>query len=161
MHRNLLVGAVVLSVGTAGCDTGATFTRTCYDVPDAVLEVRGDTVVLETGVRYIDTAVGAGAEAETCTDVTVAYTGQLLDGTRFDDGQIAFIPGAAHVRPGFEQGVVGMRVEGQRRIIIPPELGYGNQAVTDPETGEVIIPANSTLVFDVGVLAVQQIGFNR
>lgn len=160
MHRNLLAGVVALSVGAAGCDTQATFTRTCYDVPDTVLEVRGDTVVLETGVRYIETAVGAGAEAETCTDVAIEYTGQLLDGSQFAQGQYAFIPGAGHVVDGLEQGVVGMRVQGQRRIIIPPELGYGAEPQHNAE-GEVVVPANSTLVFDVEVLGVQQIGFNR
>lgn len=159
MHRNLLVGAVVLSVGAVGCEGKATFTRTCYDVPDAVAEVRGDTVVTETGLRYIETFVGSGAEAETCTDVTVASTGQLLDGSQFYSGQLSFIPGAGQVVLGFEQGVVGMRVEGQRRLIIPPELGFGDEPQTNQQ-GEVIIPANSTLVFDVEVLGVQQIGFN-
>jgi FKBP-type peptidyl-prolyl cis-trans isomerase len=160
MNRNLLVGAALL-FAAAGCETGATFTRTCYEVPHTVAETRGDTVVTETGVRYIDNFVGAGAEAATCTNVTVAYTGQLLDGTEFDDGTFAFIPGAAHVVRGLEQGVVGMRVEGVRRIIIPPELGYGDVPKEDLETGEILVPAGSTLVFDIEVLAVQQIGLTQ
>lgn len=157
MQRNLLAGATALALLTAACGTGATFTRTCYEVPSAVAEIRGDTVITSTGLRYIEQNEGAGAEAATCTEVTVSYTGRLLDGTVFDDGSFSFIPGAAQVVPGFEQGVVGMRVEGTRRIIVPPELGYGSQPVTDRQTGEILIPANSTLVFDVALTEVRAI----
>lgn len=157
MKKNLLATAATLTLAAAGCSSEATFTRTCYDVPNAVAEIRGDTVVTETGVRYIEERAGAGAEAATCTEVTVSYRGHLLDGTPFDDGSFSFIPGAAHVVAGFEQGVVGMRVEGSRRIIIPPELGYGAQDIRDNQTGEVVIPANSTLVFDVTVTEVREI----
>lgn len=154
MTRSLLAASAALMIVSASCSTSSTFTRTCYDVPDTVAEVRGDTTVLETGVRYIETFTGAGAEALECTEVSVRYTGTLVDGTEFDDGSFVFIPGAGMVIRGFEQGVVGMRAEGIRRVIVPPELGYGDQVQRDRNTGEVVIPANSTLIFDVQVLQV-------
>lgn len=156
MKRTLLaLGASCGLVAAAGCDlTGPSFTRTCYDVPTAVQETRGDTVVTTTGLRYIEGATGEGDLAEKCTVVTVSYQGYLLDGTNFDSGQFSFIPGTAGVIRGFEQGVVGMRVGGTRHLIIPPELGYGDEPQVDPQTGEVSIPANSTIVFDVQVLQV-------
>lgn len=160
MNRNLLVMTALLPMAAA-CETGATFTRTCYEVPHEIVDIRGDTIATATGLRYIDVSIGAGAEAATCTNVTVAFTGQLLDGTQFDTGTFPFVPGAGQVVPGFEQGVVGMRVEGVRRLIVPPELAYGDSVRSDPQTGEVVIPAKSTLVFDVEVLNVQQIGITR
>lgn len=161
MRRNLLGAAAALTMLTAACGSESTFTRTCYEVPEDIADIRGDTVVTATGVRYIDQFEGAGATAATCTEVTVSYTGTLLDGNAFDSGTFTFIPGAAQVVSGFEQGVVGMRVEGVRRIIIPPELAYGSQPITDNQTGEVVIPANSTLVFDVTVTGVRQINLTR
>lgn len=157
MRKTLLAAGAALTLLGAGCSSEATFTRTCYPVPDDVADVRGDTTVITTGVRYIDLAMGAGATAATCTEVAVSYTGRLLDGTQFDGGGFSFIPGAGQVVQGFEQGVVGMRVEGSRRIIIPPELGYGSSPVHDRQTGEILIPANSTLVFDVTVTGVREI----
>lgn len=150
MRTTLLLAGAAVTVLGAACTSDATFTRTCYQVPDAVADIRGDTVVTATGVRYIELALGTGATAATCTEVSVSYTGRLLDGTQFDAGSFAFIPGAGQVVEGFEQGVVGMRVDGSRRIIIPPELGYGS-------TPHGLIPANSTLVFDVTVSRVRDI----
>lgn len=155
MNRSLLV-VIAFALTSAACETRSTFTRTCYEVPDSIVEVRGDTTVTATGIKYIDRVVGAGAEAVECADVTVRYSGELLDGSQFDDGTFLFVPGASQVIRGFEQGVIGMRVDGNRRFLIPPELGYGAEPQRDPATGDVLIPANSTLVFDVEVLAVSQ-----
>lgn len=156
MNKSLLGMSMVTALLSAACQSGSTFTRTCYDVPTAVAEVRGDTVVTTTGLRYIETFVGAGTEAVECTDVSVRYSGELLDSTQFDQGTFTFVPGAGMVIRGFEQGVVGMQVQGIRRVIVPPELGYGDQEQRDPNTGEVLIPANSTLVFDIEVLNVTE-----
>lgn len=156
MNKSVLGISMVTALLGAACETGSTFTRTCYDVPTAVAEVRGDTVVTTTGLRYIETFAGSGTEAVECTDVSVRYSGELVDSTQFDQGTFTFVPGAGMVIRGFEQGVVGMRVEGIRRVIVPPELGYGDQEQRDPNTGEVLIPANSTLVFDIEVLNVTQ-----
>jgi peptidylprolyl isomerase len=95
-----------------------------------------------SGLYYRDIVLGTGPTAEVGDSATVAYTGWLADGTRFDSGSFGFTVGVGRVVPGFDEGVLGMRVGGKRRLVMPPELGYGNR-VNGP------IPANSTLVFDV------------
>jgi FKBP-type peptidyl-prolyl cis-trans isomerase len=103
-----------------------------------------------------DLAVGTGATAVTGSNVNVSYTGWLYDtgkpngkGAQFDSGSFGFVVGTTVV-PGFSQGVVGMRVGGQRRLIIPPALAYGD----NPPAGS-IIPTNATLVFDITLNSVQ------
>ncbi len=97
---------------------------------------------------------GKGAVAEPGDTVSVHYTGWLMDGKKFDSSRdrgkpIRFELGAGRVIPGWEQGVAGMRVGEQRELIIPPELAYGNRAV-----GNGLIPANSTLKFEVELMDV-------
>jgi FKBP-type peptidyl-prolyl cis-trans isomerase len=99
-----------------------------------------------------DLVVGSGATAALGDTVTVHYVGTLLDGTKFDSSidagrPFSFRIGAGQVIAGWEQGVPGMRVGGRRRLTIPPSLGYGNRA-NGP------IPANSTLKFDIDLLAI-------
>ena len=102
-----------------------------------------------------DLVVGTGATADTGSVATVTYSGWLYDtskvdgkGTFFDGGSgFTFTIGAGTVIAGWDQGVAGMRVGGQRRLIIPPELAYGNQAVGT-------IPPNSTLVFDIRLISI-------
>lgn len=103
-----------------------------------------------------DLVVGTGATATSGRTVTVSYTGWLYDaskpdfkGTQFDSSaNFPFVLGAGRVIAGWDQGVVGMRVGGQRRLIIPPSLAYGSQSPTSA------IPPNSTLVFDITLLNV-------
>jgi FKBP-type peptidyl-prolyl cis-trans isomerase len=103
-----------------------------------------------------DLVVGTGATANAGNTVTVAYSGWLYDttktdakGTLFDSNSaFPFTLGAGSVIAGWDQGVVGMRVGGQRRLIIPPELAYG-------ATGRSGIPPNATLLFDITLNAVQ------
>ena len=106
-----------------------------------------------------DIRVGTGAVASTGSRVTVHYTGWLYSasaaenkGAQFDTsvGKTAFTftLGAAQVIKGWDQGVAGMKVGGLRRLVIPPDLAYGNSQVGS-------IPANSTLVFDVELLSIQ------
>jgi FKBP-type peptidyl-prolyl cis-trans isomerase len=107
----------------------------------------GGTLVVE------DLAVGTGATAVNGDTVTVHYVGTLTNGTKFDSSYDRGTPlgpfrlGAGQVIPGFEQGIVGMRIGGKRRITIPPSLGYGNQAVGS-------IPPNSTLIFEVDLVTI-------
>lgn len=101
-----------------------------------------------------DLAVGDGVEALAGDDVVVAYQGWLYradepenKGLQIDVSEgLAFRLGAGQVIPGFDAGVTGMRVGGQRRVVIPPELAYGEQGTT-------LIPPNATLVFDIRLLA--------
>lgn len=106
-----------------------------------------------------DLTVGTGATAAAGKTLTVNYTGWLYDaskpeskGTQFDTsvGKTAFIflLGAGRVIAGWDQGVPGMQVGGKRRLVIPPELGYG-------AAGSGPIPGNASLVFDIELLNVQ------
>ncbi len=109
---------------------------------------------LPTTLTVSDTVEGTGAEATTGSQVTVNYVGMLPDGTVFDasaaHGQpFTFTLGAGQVIQGWDQGIVGMKVGGQRRLVIPADLAYGNQAVGG------VIPAGATLIFDVELVNVQ------
>jgi FKBP-type peptidyl-prolyl cis-trans isomerase FkpA len=103
-----------------------------------------------------DLVVGTGATAVVGSIVTVNYTGWLYDtgrpngkGTQFDSGTIpAFVLGSGNLIQGFQQGIVGMKVGGQRRLILPPELAYGNNSPSST------IPANATLVFEITLTSV-------
>ena len=105
----------------------------------------------------VDLVVGTGAVAAAGSQVSVAYTGWLHDSTKpdakgaqFDSAtNFPFVVGAGNIIRGWNTGVLGMRVGGQRRLVIPPDLAYGNSS---PGPG---IPANATLVFDITLNAVQ------
>ncbi len=112
---------------------------------------------MSTGLQTIDTQPGTGAEARKGQTVTVHYTGWLYQngqqGAKFDSSRdrndpFRFALGAGMVIRGWDEGVAGMKVGGQRTLIIPPELGYGARGA-----GGVISP-NATLKFDVELLAV-------
>ncbi|GAC1392087.1 MAG: hypothetical protein NVS4B11_07650 [Ktedonobacteraceae bacterium] len=111
---------------------------------------------LPDGLQEIDIKVGSGAVAQAGSTVTVEYTGWLQStGKKFDSsfdhgGQPFDVTplGKAQVIPGWNEGLVGMKVGGTRRLIIPAALGYGSQA-NGP------IPANSVLIFDITVVAVK------
>ena len=122
----------------------------------------GPTVPSPAGVPYsqIDLRVGTGTEATAGRTITVNYTGWLYaagaaenKGTQFDSSvgraPFSFVLGRGQVIAGWDQGVAGMRVGGQRRLVIPPSLAYGS-AGSPP-----VIPPNATLVFDVELLTVQ------
>ena len=104
-------------------------------------------------LKYIDVKVGTGEVAKPGMQVMVLYKGKLLNGMTFDstadrDNPFVFQLGAGRVIQGWDMGIAGMRVGGKRHLVIPPELGYGDQA-NDP------IPANSTLIFDVELIGVK------
>ena len=107
----------------------------------------------EPKVEITDTTPGKGTEAVAGKAVTVHYTGTLKDGTKFDSSvdrkePFTFNLGAGQVIKGWEQGIVGMKVGGKRKLVIPAELAYGANAVG-------VIPANSTLIFEVELLEVK------
>jgi FKBP-type peptidyl-prolyl cis-trans isomerase FkpA len=113
---------------------------------------RGDVITTGSGLKYEDLKVGEGAAAKKGDTVTVHYTGTLKDGTKFDSSldrkePFSFELGAGEVIKGWDEGVAGMKVGGKRKLIIPPELAYGNKA-----RGK--IPANSELTFEVELLKV-------
>ena len=104
-------------------------------------------------VKIEDLVVGTGAEAKTGSTITVNYTGTLENGTVFDASYgkqpFVFPLGAGQVIPGWDKGLVGMKVGGQRLLTIPPELGYGAQGYRST------IPPNATLIFQVELLDVK------
>ncbi|HJU99064.1 MAG TPA: FKBP-type peptidyl-prolyl cis-trans isomerase [Burkholderiaceae bacterium] len=112
-----------------------------------------------TALESVDTTVGTGATAAAGKTLTVKYTGYLYDGTRVDfkgnvfdstdlQGKLFDFVLGGNVIAGWNQGIVGMNVGGKRTLTIPPSLGYGANAVGS-------IPANSTLIFDIELVAVK------
>ena len=101
-----------------------------------------------------DASIGEGPEVESGDVAEVHYTGRLESGEVFDSSldrgePFSFEVGAGQVIEGWDQGLVGMQVGGERELTIPPELGYGEQG-SPPN-----IPPNSTLIFDIELLAIQ------
>jgi peptidylprolyl isomerase len=108
-----------------------------------------------SGLKYAELLVGTGAEATSGKQVSVHYTGWLQNGTKFDSSRDRGEPlqltlGAGQVIPGWEEGLTGMKVGGQRQLIIPPDLAYGEQGA-----GGGVIPPNATLIFEVELVNVQ------
>ncbi len=146
--------ALVLSAAACGSDT----TGVVDPGPPPPLPAGAVTVTTGSGLQYVDVAVGSGGTvAQSGNRVRVRYTGWLTNNKFFDTSvggpPLEFILGQKAVIDGFDEGIRGMRPGGKRRLIIPPSLGYGSQPVTN-NAGVVVIPANSTLIFDVELLTV-------
>ncbi|MGE0171568.1 MAG: FKBP-type peptidyl-prolyl cis-trans isomerase [Oligoflexales bacterium] len=107
-----------------------------------------------SGLEITDITVGQGAEAVDGSQVTVHYTGTLTNGTTFDSSvsrnePFVFELGKGHVIKGWEMGVKGMKVGGKRKLVIPPDLAYGERGAGS------VIPPNATLVFEIELLDVK------
>lgn len=139
--------------------TAALAITACNRTPPAAPASHGQVDKL----TEVDTKVGTGAEAKPGMTVQVLYTGWLYDdraqdkhGSKFDStadhgGQpFSFALGQGQVIKGWDQGVAGMRVGGERTLLIPPALGYGARGAGD------VIPPNASLVFDVKLVGVTQ-----
>ena len=110
--------------------------------------------IMNNGLIIEDIKIGEGQEVEKFNIVTVNYTGLLEDGTKFDSSlnpgrtPFRFTVGAGQVIKGWDEGLMGMKVGGKRKLTIPPELGYGSR-----DNGP--IPANSTLIFEIDLLGIE------
>lgn len=112
-------------------------------------------VTTASGLKYTDVVVGKGASPVAGKQVKVHYTGTLENGKKFDSsldrGQpFSFVIGVGQVIPGWDEGVMSMKVGGKRKLIIPSKLGYGTRGAGGA------IPPNATLLFDVELLDVSR-----
>lgn len=110
-----------------------------------------------SGLQYEDTVAGSGSEAKAGDHVAVHYTGWLykdgVAGAKFDSSKdrgqpFRFPLGGGQVIRGWDEGVAGMKIGGTRKLVIPPELGYGARGAGG------VIPPNATLLFEVELLGV-------
>ena len=110
--------------------------------------------ITASGLRITNLVVGTGAEATSGQTVVVHYRGTLEDGSQFDASYdrgtpFSFPLGAGRVIKGWDEGVQGMKVGGKRKLVIPPDLGYGARGAGG------VIPPNATLIFEVELLEVK------
>jgi len=144
-------GVVAVAVVLSGCNGSAT------QAPAAAAQAEPATINYASGLRVADSKVGTGPFPKQGQICVMHYTGWLYQngqkGAKFDSSldrgkPFEFPLGAGAVIKGWDEGVGGMKVGGKRTLIIPPDLGYGGT----PRTG---IPAYSTLIFEVELLAVK------
>jgi FKBP-type peptidyl-prolyl cis-trans isomerase len=153
--RYLLLIAAAGALGACKDFTSGT-TFVCQTAAPTITSTKGDTVTTSVSVRYIETQVGTGATAEVCQTVTINYALYVQgSSTAFDAstmagrGPLTFVSGGGSLSVlGVDLGVVGMKQGGKRRLIIPPQLAFGSVERTDA-VGNVVVPANSTIVADV------------
>ncbi|MFA7406187.1 MAG: FKBP-type peptidyl-prolyl cis-trans isomerase [Pelobacteraceae bacterium] len=116
-------------------------------------KANGKTVTTSSGLKYVDVVVGKGASPTAGKQVKVHYTGTLENGKKFDSSvdrnePFSFVIGVGQVIPGWDEGVMTMKVGGKRKLTIPAKLGYGSRGAGG------VIPPNATLLFDVELLDV-------
>ena len=133
---------------------GNTPSNPATDTYAAALGVNLGNMTKKSDNLYVqDLVVGTGTEAVNNKTVGMTYTGWLTNGTKFDSnvgGAIfSFVLGTHYVIDGWDQGLVGMKVGGKRRLVIGSTLGYGSRGSSPA------IPANATLVFDVELKSAQ------
>ena len=144
MNKWLWLPVTLLFVALAGCSTQQAGSA----------DQTGKEVTTPSGLKYTDTVVGTGTTAEKGKRVSVHYTGYLMDGKKFDSsvdrGQpFQFVIGVGQVIPGWDEGVMSMKVGGKRTLIIPSNLGYGARGAGG------VIPPNAELHFEVELLGVK------
>jgi peptidylprolyl isomerase len=152
LRRFLHAATAALALAAAACGDSSPAEPVYSDPATAVYapSVGVDLAAMTrtgTGLYIRDVAVGTGALATTSSTVTVTYAGHLPTGRRFDSGTRQFP--LTGVVAGFREGIAGMRVGGERKLVLPPALGYG---ATPPQGSG--IPANSVLVFDVKLVSI-------
>lgn len=134
----------------------ATTDETTLGSTNTQIESTSMTTENSDQLQALDETVGTGATAEAGDSVTVNYVGSLTNGTVFDASAnhgtagFTFTLGAGQVIKGWDLGVAGMKEGGKRKLVIPAAYAYGDQAIGN------VIPANSTLIFEVELVKVQK-----
>ena len=110
-------------------------------------------ITTPSGLKYVDLVVGKGPAVKTGDHVSVNYLGKLVDGTKFDasadhGGAFNYVQGVDHLIAGWTEGTSTMNVGGKRKLIIPPQLGYGLQGAGDA------VPPNATLIFEIELVSI-------
>lgn len=129
-------------------------TPTSVIINSPVPSLRSDNfVTMNDGLKIEDIATGSAREVKSGDTVTVNYVGTLTDGTKFDSSYDRNMPfttliGVGQVIKGWDEGIIGMKVGGKRKLVIPSSLGYGDQSAGS-------IPPNSTLIFEVELMSVK------
>jgi len=111
-------------------------------------------ITTPSGLKYVELAIGTGPSAKTGDHLAVNYEGRLFDETKFDSsydrGQpFNIVLGVTPVIKGWTEGLAGMKQGGSRKLVIPPQLGYGLQGAGD------VIPPNATLFFKVEIVSLK------
>lgn len=155
----IVVALLAVSALAAGCGEKTTDQESASEGTPAeeATTPQESTAATSTGdvteLVIEDITVGTGAEAKSGDTITVHYTGWLTDGTKFDSSVDAGQPfqfplGQGYVIQGWDEGIVGMKVGGVRKLTIPPEMGYGAQGAGG------VIPPNATLIFQVELISI-------
>ena len=142
-RSGFLLSVAFISLFVLACEQGPPMDTTPLD-----LDLEAMTK-LPSGLLLLDMEVGEGESADSGSTAQVGYTGYFTSGDVFDSGSFSFTVGAGQVVPGFDQGIAGMKVGGKRQLVIPSQLGYGDQDMGP-------IPGGSTLVFVVQLQSVSR-----
>ncbi|WP_199727774.1 FKBP-type peptidyl-prolyl cis-trans isomerase [Corallococcus sp. CA049B] len=153
MLRSLLLCAVLALAGCGDDDSSSSGDPAKVTYAESLGVDLSAMNKSESGLYTQDLVVGTGKEAVNKSYVYVHYAGWLPDGSMFDNSRargepIDFVLGNGDVIKGWEEGLIGMRVGGKRKLVIPSDLGYGSRGSAP------VIPSNAVLVFDVELMNV-------
>jgi len=147
---NLLLPVLVCAGLYLGCDSSGN----TIEVPPPRTVAEEDYSTTSSGLKYYDFSVGIGTRVDSSLAVSIQYilwleNGQVINSSYFSGLPVTIILGRNEVVPGWEEGLLGMRVGGDRQVVIPPNLAYGAAGL--PSAG---IPPNATLIVEIALLAV-------